>query len=249
MLLEVCVDSYASAMAAVRGGADRLELCSALAVGGLTPWRTLLYQIRQATDIPIRCLIRPRPGDFLYSPDELDLLCSQIIDLHKCGATGFVIGALKPGGELDTRAIRRMIAATGGTPVTLHRAFDVVRDQTESYDTAYKLGFDTILTSGGAASCLEGADQLGTLLGLRGSCRGPEILVGAGVTPASILTLRRRYPTIRAFHMSAKTAMPSQMRYRHEGVPMGLPGFDEWSNFYTSEEIVRNAKAALAAPL
>ena len=122
MLLEVCVDSYTSAMAAVQGGADRLELCSALAVGGLTPWRTLLYQIRQATDIPIRCMVRPRPGDFLYTADELELMCSQIIDLHRCGATGFVFGALRPGGEPDVKALRRMIAATGGAPATLHRA-------------------------------------------------------------------------------------------------------------------------------
>ncbi|MDD4851127.1 MAG: copper homeostasis protein CutC [Gemmiger sp.] len=249
MLLEVCVDSYSSAMAAVRGGADRLELCSALAVGGLSPWRTLLAQIRKDTDIPIRCLIRPRPGDFLYTEDELDLLSSQILDLHRQGATGFVLGALKAGGELDKKAMRRMIGATGGAPVTLHRAFDVARNQEDAYLDAVNLGLDAVLTSGGAADCMAGSDAIGRLLSLRGEHNGPDILVGAGVTAENILALRRRYPTLRSFHLSAKAAQPSKMRYRREGVPMGLPGFDEWSSYYASEQLVREAKAALTAPL
>ena len=91
-------------MAAVRGGADRLELCSALAVGGLTPWAELLRQIRAESAIPIRCLMRPRPGDFLYTEDEIQLLCRQITALHSAGADGFVIGALTAGGGLDMDA-------------------------------------------------------------------------------------------------------------------------------------------------
>ena len=100
-LLEVCVDSLESARAAIRGGADRLELCSALLAGGLTPYTALLRQIRAESDIPIRCLMRPRPGDFLYTPEELELMRLQILSLKQAGADGFVIGCLTSDGDLD----------------------------------------------------------------------------------------------------------------------------------------------------
>ena len=95
-LLEVCVDSLASARAAQAGGADRLEFCSALAVGGLSPYPELLRQIKAECSLPVRCLMRPRAGDFLYTKDEIDLLCAQIHTLRDTGADGFVIGALTP---------------------------------------------------------------------------------------------------------------------------------------------------------
>ena len=94
MIFEVCVDSLASARAAIRGGADRLELCSALAIGGLTPYAELLRQIRRESSIPIRCLMRPRAGDFLYSQEEIAMMAAQIEDLRALGADGFVIGCL-----------------------------------------------------------------------------------------------------------------------------------------------------------
>ena len=106
-LLEVCVDSLASARAAKQGGADRLEFCSALAVGGLTPYADLLRQIKAELDLPVRCLMRPRAGDFLYTRDELELLCRQIETLRSAGADGFVIGALTPEGTLDLPAAVR----------------------------------------------------------------------------------------------------------------------------------------------
>ena len=120
-LLEVCVDSLASARAAKQGGADRLEFCSALAVGGLTPYADLLRQIKAELDLPVRCLMRPRAGDFLYTRDELELLCRQIETLRSAGADGFVIGALTPEGTLDLPAMRTLLDACGGAPVTLHR--------------------------------------------------------------------------------------------------------------------------------
>ena len=113
-LLEVCVDSLASARAAKQGGADRLEFCSALAVGGLTPYADLLRQIKAELDLPVRCLMRPRAGDFLYTRDELELLCRQIETLRSAGADGFVIGALTPEGALDLPAMRAMLDACGG---------------------------------------------------------------------------------------------------------------------------------------
>ena len=93
-ILEVCVDSYASAMAAIAGGADQLELCSALSVGGLTPSAALLKQIRRVSNIPIRCLMRPRGGDFLYTPEEIEQMAMEMAVLRDAGADGFVVGCL-----------------------------------------------------------------------------------------------------------------------------------------------------------
>lgn len=244
-ILEVCVDSLASARAAAEGGADRLELCSALAVGGLSPYPELLRQIKQVCRLPVRCLMRPRAGDFLYTREEINLLCDQMETLRKAGADGFVVGALTPEGTLDLPAMERLLAACGGLPVTLHRCIDVARDLEEVYSAAAQLGIDTVLTSGGAAACLDGAEQLERLLALRDANHGPEVLIGAGVNARVIGTLRQRLPGARAFHMSGKTLVESGMQFRQEGVPMGLPGLDEWHIQQTDAQAVREARNVL----
>lgn len=245
-ILEVCVDSLASAKAAMAGGADRLELCSALAVGGLSPYGELLEQIKATCPLPVRCLMRPRPGDFLYTEDEIQLMCAQIRHLRAAGADGFVVGALTPEGALDSRAMEQLLDACGDKPVTLHRCIDVAADPVRVYRAAAALGLDTVLTSGAAASCREGKATLASLLALREELNGPEVLIGAGVNAAVIRELRAALPGARAFHMSGKTLRESGMRFRREGVPMGLPGLDEWHIQETDAEAVRAAKAALA---
>lgn len=244
-LLEVCVDSLASARAAKQGGADRLEFCSALAVGGLTPYADLLRQIKAEMSLPVRCLMRPRAGDFLYTKEEIDLLCHQIKTLHAAGADGFVIGALTPEGTLDLPAMHALLDACDGAPVTLHRCIDVSRDLRETYRAAAALGIDTVLTSGGAENCRKGASQLAELLRLRDELHGPEVLIGAGVNAAIIDELRAALPGARAFHASCKTLLDSGMTFRREGVPMGLPGLDEWHIQQTDTETVRAAKDAV----
>ena len=245
-ILEVCVDSLASAKAAMAGGADRLELCSALAVGGLSPYGELLEQIKATCPLPVRCLMRPRPGDFLYTEDEIQLMCAQIRHLRAAGADGFVVGALTPEGALDSRAMEQLLNACGDKPVTLHRCIDVAADSVRVYRAAAALGLDTVLTSGAAASCREGKATLASLLALREELHGPEVLIGAGVNAAVIRELRAALPGARAFHMSGKTLRESGMRFRREGVPMGLPGLDEWHIQETDAEAVRAAKEALA---
>lgn len=245
MLLEVCVDSLASARAAIEGSADRLELCSALLAGGLTPYTALLQQIRQESDVPVRCLMRPRAGDFLYREDEIDLMRLQIRELASAGADGFVIGCLRPDGELDAEAIKPLIEAAGGLGLTLHRCIDVSRDPIETYLQAKVLGIDTILTSGAAANCRAGEAIIAQLLQLREEVDGPEVLIGAGVNAAVIRDFRASLPLARAFHMSGKMELESGMRFRRQGVPMGLPGLDEWHIQQTSAEAVREAQTAL----
>lgn len=244
-LLEVCVDSLESARAAIRGGADRLELCSALALGGLTPHTALLRRIRRESDIPVRCLMRPRAGDFLYTPDELALMADQIPELRDAGADGFVIGCLTADGELDAAAMAPLLETAKGTGLTLHRCIDVSRDPLQTYLDAKKLGFDTVLTSGAAASCLEGLETIEKLLALRDAHSGPEVLIGAGVKAPVIDVILRSCPGACAFHMSGKIELPSRMRFRRAEVPMGLPGLDEWHIQQTDAAAVCTARDIL----
>ena len=244
-LLEICVDSLASARAAIRGGADRLELCSALLAGGLTPYEALLRQIRAESDIEIRCLMRPRPGDFLYTPEELELMRQQILSLKKAGADGFVIGCLTAEGDLDMDAMKPLVKACAGCGITLHRCIDVSRDPMDTYRKAASLGIDTVLTSGAAASCKLGQETIAKLIALRDAENGPEVLIGAGVNASVIRHFRQNVPGSCAFHASCKTELESAMVFRREGVPMGLPGLDEWHIQQTSSAAVRAARNAL----
>ena len=244
-ILEICIDSLASARAAIRGGADRIELCSALALGGLTPYPPLLRQIRVESGIPVRCLIRPRSGDFLYDCDEINLMAAQIRELKAAGADGFVIGCLTEHGCLDDDAMKPLIEAADGAALTLHRCIDVSCDPFETYLQAARLGFDTVLTSGAAASCMAGLDTLAALVKLRDEVDGPEVLIGAGVSPASIQNLLDSLPQARAFHASCKKLVESRMVFRREDVPMGLPSLDEWHIQQTGEMQVRTLRNAL----
>ena len=244
-LLEVCIDSLASARAAIRGGADRLELCGALALGGLTPYTELLRQIRRESNISIRCLMRPRAGDFLYTPEEIQLMAAQIRELKSAGADGFVIGCLTPAGNLDKDAMMPLIEAANGSGLTLHRCIDVSRDPIQTYLDAKELGIDTVLTSGAKSNCLAGLDTIGKLMDMRDQINGPEVLIGAGVKAPVIETILERYPQANAFHMSGKTDLESGMIFRRDDVPMGIPGLDEWHIQQTSEAAIRNARNVL----
>ena len=241
--LEVCVDSVASALAAKRGGADRLELCADLIIGGTTPSLALVRQVKAETGLPVRALLRPRFGDFCYDRYELAQMAETAAALVQAGADGIVTGVLTPEGELDVDALRPIYAAAraaakaAGHPVvcTLHRAFDVCKDPFAAMEAAKALNLGTILTSGQAASAPAGASLLRRLV----EAAGPdlEILVGAGVTPANLPALAAETGA-HAFHMSGKQVLDSRMTFRREGVPMGLPGFSEFEVWQTSEEII-----------
>ena len=245
-ILEVCIDSLPSARAAIRGGADRLELCSALALGGLTPYTALLQQIRKESDIPIRCLMRPRSGDFLYTQEEIDMMVMQIAELKAAGADGFVIGCLDAEGNLDFNAMKRLVKAAEGVCLTLHRCIDVSYDPVQTYHQAAALGIDTVLTSGAAVNCANGCEVLETLLTQRDLTDGPEVLIGAGVNASNIQQLCAQHPKARAFHASCKELIESQMQFRRMDIPMGLPGLDEWHIQQTDEAQVRTLKNIIA---
>ena len=243
-VLEVCVDSVESAEIAAHGGATRLELCANLVIGGTSPDEDLFCMVRERVDIPVRVLLRPRFGDFLYSNAEYELLRRQVRRFAALGADGVVIGLLRPDGTLDEARMAELISLAGGCGVTLHRAFDVCRDPFEALEAARRLGVDTILTSGQQASCTEGAPLLAQLVAAAGG--RPQILVGAGVNATVIRDLQPQTHAD-AFHLSAKRTLDSGMTFRRAGVPMGLPGMDEFTVWQCDEAAVRQARAALDA--
>lgn len=179
-VLEVCTHSVESAVSAERGGAMRLELCANLMIGGTSPDEDLFRMVRERVSVPVRVLLRPRCGDFLYTESEFELLCRQVKRFAALGADGIVIGVLTPEGDLDEERMAKLISLAGGCGVTLHRAFDVCRDPFAALETAKRLGVDTILTSGQQADCTAGADLLRALVAKAGE--DVQILVGAGVT-------------------------------------------------------------------
>lgn len=249
-VLEVCVDSTASALVAKRGGADRLELCADLIVGGTTPSLTLVQQVKAETGLPVRALLRPRFGDFCYDSYELAQMEQLAAELVEAGADGIVTGVLTPEGALDADAMQPIYAAArraaekAGRPVacTLHRAFDVCADPFAALETARSMGLCTILTSGQAASAPQGAALLRQLTERAG--KDVEILAGAGVSAQNIPVLVAQ-TGVRAFHLSGKQVLQSRMTFRREGVPMGLPGFSEFEVWQTSEANIRAARQAL----
>ncbi|MBO5291844.1 MAG: copper homeostasis protein CutC [Lachnospiraceae bacterium] len=242
-ILECCTDSTASALAAHRGGADRLELCSNLIIGGTTPTLSLFESIREQCDIRIHILIRPRFGDFLYSEDEIRIMEKDIARFRKAGADGVVIGALNPDGTLNPEALKRLIGQAEGMHLTLHRAFDMCKDAEEALETACTLGFDTILTSGQKNCCTDGIPLLNELQ--TQAADRLTIMAGAGVN-ASVIERLLTETSLHAFHMSGKKVINSAMTYRNPSVSMGLPGFDEYSLWQTDEEAIRTARKVLS---
>lgn len=242
-ILEACVDSVESAIAAARGGATRLELCANLIIGGTTPSIALFDAVREAVKLPINVLIRPRFGDFLYTAAECDIMCREIALFAARGANAVVIGALRADGALDREKMTDMIAAAKSCRVTLHRAFDVCRAPLAAMEEAIALGVDTILTSGQKANAWAGREQIGTLLQ---TAEGrADILIGGGVSAQVIADFRREYPLSRAFHLSGKTVLDSGMTYRNTEVSMGLPGMSEFQVWRTDEDAIRRAADAL----
>ena len=242
-LLEVCVDSLESALAAQEGGADRLELCGHLSIGGVTPSFALIEAVMEQVTIPVNVLIRPRFGDFCFTGAEKQQLLREVAFCRDLGVHGVVLGALDPDGRLDEEHLAASMEVGGGKlSHTLHRAFDLCRDPMEGLETAVALGFDTILTSGQQARAVDGIGLLRDLNQRAGE--RIAILAGSGVTPENMPLLHRE-TGIRQFHFSAKVTRPSPMVFRRPGVPMGLPLADEYERTCADAKTVARAKAVL----
>ncbi|WP_443748207.1 copper homeostasis protein CutC [Asticcacaulis solisilvae] len=185
IVFEVVTDTIDGVRAAVAGGADRIELVSALAVGGVTPSPGFMRQAARC-GVPVRAMVRPRPGDFCYDSGELDIMRHDIEAARAAGMAGVVFGANLPSGELDLHALGRLCAHASalGLETALHRSFDLAPDALEALDAAISLGIATVLTSGGAATAREGTVSLRRLVTY--AAGRVEVLAGVGITAANV---------------------------------------------------------------
>lgn len=198
--MEICIDSLESAKNAIAGGAARLEVCSALSEGGLTPSPGLIKQIRNMARIPIRAMIRIRKGNFVYSREEVDAMLHDLRILKDHQVDGFVFGALTPDGNVDSDVCWEIVSAARPLPVTFHRAFDEAVDPSRSMESIIFLGFDRILTSGQKDSALEGLELLRHLV--QKAAGRIIIMPGAGITWDNISRIKQC--GAREFHASAR---------------------------------------------
>jgi copper homeostasis protein len=242
-LLEVCAGDIDSVIAAANGGAHRVELCSALVEGGVTPSIGFIKQALKVNGIKVHVLIRPRGGDFLYTKEEVDIMVDDVIACREAGVHGVVIGALTADGHIDVDVCRRLVEAAGhDINITFHRAFDLCADPIEALDQIIALGCNRLLTSGQAASAIEGVDMLAKLV--QHANGRLTILAGGGVSASNAAQIIAQSGT-NEVHASARSTVGSKMTYRKDGVSMGAPDSDEYARKVTDVEIVKNILAAI----
>ena len=187
ILVEACVDSVASSVAAERGGAQRLELCDALFDGGTTPSAGMIAACKAAVSIPVFVMIRPRGGSFVYSEAERDVMRRDVIIARELGADGIVIGGLLRNGTIDVALVRCLVETARGLPITFHRAFDLTLDLAASLEVLAGVGVQRVLTAGGAATAFEGATVLAELV--RRSESRIVVMAGGGVREENVRAL------------------------------------------------------------
>jgi len=243
MKLEICVDSAAGAHAAERGGADRVELCDNLLEGGTTPSAGSIQVARRGLRIGLHVLIRPRGGDFLYQPEEVEVMREDIRVARELGADGVVLGCLTASGQVDRELTAELAALARPMSVTFHRAFDMCRDPQEALETLVALGIDRLLTSGQEASCLEG---VALLAALQGQAAGRIIIMpGGGITPRNVQRIVRE-TGVTEVHLSARSSVESGMSFRNGRVFMGgtlRPAEYSWKA--TDEAVVQSVVRAM----
>lgn len=218
VLIEVCVDSVESAIAAQNGGADRVELCDNLMEGGTTPSFGAIEQARKNLEIGLHIIIRPRGGDFLYSDLEFEI-CKRDIEICKqLGADGVVIGILTANGEIDAERTKALLELARPLSVTFHRAFDVTKDARKSLETLISLGIDRVLTSGQEPTAFEGIDTIAELVGRAGD---RIIILGCGSLSKRNVKRFVEKTRVKEIHLTGFAKVESQMSYRNERVYMG----------------------------
>jgi copper homeostasis protein len=234
-MLEVCVDTFEGAEAAVAGGAGRVELCSSLSEGGLTPSAGLM---RAAARLPVPCyaMIRPRSGLFAFSVMEAEIMLADIAAARDAGLAGVVLGVQGKDGSLDTALLGRLVTAAGPMGKTLHRVIDVVPDPLRALDEAIDLGFERVLTSGAAPFAPDGVGLIGQMVS-RAAGR-ISVMPGCGLTPENVASVLAATGATEA-HAACRVAVPGDRAFSDFDPPGG--------RFETSPDEVRRMVAAIAA--
>lgn len=237
ILLEVCVDSAEGLAGAIEGGADRIELCSALEVGGLTPSYGLM-KLASKAPLPVHCMIRPRSGGFVYGEADILQMLHDIEMARDVGLAGIVFGALTVDGKLDTEALERLARQADGLDMTLHRAFDCCGPDFDSaVDAAVSLGFDRILTSGGEKIAFEGLPALERIFSRAGN--RITIMPGSGINATNAAQLLAKLPVKEVHASCSKNIAPTES-------PEKKLGFTGDMVRMTDAATVRALKVALA---
>ena len=224
MIIEICATTINSVINANRAGADRIELCSNYSVGGLTPPLELIKEALNISEIPINVLIRPRPGNFIYNDDEINIMKNDIISIMGLGINGFVVGSIKSNGDIDNDFINEVRGLTDTLDLTFHRAFDYLNNQNESIDILINRGFSRILCSGNQNDAIEGIENLISFN--KYSNNGIVIMPGGGISKENCLEFKNA--GFKEIHLS--------------GIPKSnsLDSLD--SDYKTIEEIVSKTK-------
>ncbi|WP_425957144.1 copper homeostasis protein CutC [Xylanimonas sp. McL0601] len=234
--LEIAVQDVAGALVAARGGAQRIELCAALAAtGGLTPSAGLVAAVADAlagTGVGVHVLVRPRPGAFVYDDVEVGVQVRDVRAVLDAGADGVVVGALTPSGDVDDVALAALADAAGGAELTFHRAFDMARDRVAALGEMRRADVRRVLTSGGAPSAAGGIAELARLAPIAAGL-GVELMAGGGVRPGDVAPLVAA--GVDAVHLSARRPVPGD----------GGPGGGDGGYDVTDADVVAAAAAAL----
>ena len=237
-LIEICLEDVKSVIAAQEGGADRVELCSDLFEGGLTPSVGTVLTAKKLARIPINCMIRPRGGDFCYSDLEFQAMKEDVLAFRNAGVNGIVFGILTPEGGVDLKRSREIIGLARPLSVTFHRAFDMTRDPYKALEDLISLGVDRILTSGQEATVPEGADLLAELV----KKAGDRIIImpGCGITERNFEKMHRKIGA-KEYHVHLPSEERSEMKFHPGHIYMGgLLRQSEFTIVHTDASRVQN---------
>lgn len=243
VLIEVCVDSAASAIAAERGGAARVELCSCLAEGGITPSAGMIESVRKKISIGLHVMIRPRPGDFCYEAEEFEIMRKDIQIAKDLRAEGVVLGILDSNGHIDVIRTQELVELARPMSVTFHRAFDMSADLFRALEEACAAGADRILTSGGEQNCLLGAEILAQLV--KAAARRIRIMAGRGINATNAAGIIER-TGVSEIHVGMGTDVASPMTFRKTNISMGKVHGREYLRRQVLEENVRRLQHAVS---
>ncbi len=242
MFLEICVDSLESAIAAERGGADRVELCSNLLEGGTTPSAGLIRAVRARIAIGLWVMIRPRGGDFFYSEAEIEIMRHDIEAALECGANGVVLGVLTANGEVDVRRTRHLVELATPMYVTFHRAIDKSRNLIDSVERVIETEADGILTSGGMQTAHEGADQIAAMVeAAEGQVR---VMVCGGIRPGNVSEIVRKTGADDV-HSGLRSRVESPIAFRKESLSLSAFPDQEYARYIVLPEEVQALRQAI----
>jgi copper homeostasis protein len=241
MELEICVESVESAIAAERGGAQRVELCSALSEGGITPSSGLIRCVRAAVTLDVFVIIRPRGGDFVYTNHEFEVMGQDIRDAQALGANGVVFGLLTEDDCVDQERMLLLVELARPLSVTFHRAFDVCEDLDMALEDVISVGADRVLTSGGRPDALSGAGRIAQLRESAGS--RIRIMAGGGVRTSNVAQLVQRTGVLDVHTSLNSNRVSAERESIHPAATYSQP--DTTGTFVVQDEDVRIFKAAL----